>query len=86
MAKNKLDRIRASQADGMILICPFCDIMYESNQKKIEKMAGKDYKLPILFYPQLLGLAMGMEPDELGMKMNRVKPNELLKKINRRPS
>jgi heterodisulfide reductase subunit B len=86
MAKNKLDRIRASQADGMILICPFCDIMYESNQKKIEKMTGKDYKLPILFYPQLLGLAMGMEPDELGMKMNRVKPNELLKKISRRPS
>ena len=86
MAKNKLDHIRASQADGMILICPFCDIMYESNQKKIEKMAGIDYKLPTLFYPQLLGLAMGMEPDELGMKMNRVKPNELLKKISRRPS
>ena len=84
MAKNKLDHIRASQADGMILICPFCDIMYESNQKKIEKMAGIDYKLPTLFYPQLLGLAMGMEPDELGMKMNRVKPNELLKKISRR--
>jgi heterodisulfide reductase subunit B len=84
MAKNKLDHIRAQQADGMILICPFCDIMYESNQKKIEKMAGIDYKLPTLFYPQLLGLAMGMEPDELGMKMNRVKPNELLKKISRR--
>ena len=28
---------------------------------------------------------MGMEPDELGMKMNRVRPTELLKKINRRP-
>jgi heterodisulfide reductase subunit B len=27
---------------------------------------------------------MGMEPDELGIKMNRVKPTELLKKINRR--
>jgi heterodisulfide reductase subunit B2 len=85
MAKNKLDHVQASQADGMILICPFCDIMYESNQKKIEKVAGKEYKLPVLFYPQLLGLAMGMEPDELGMKMNRVRPTELLKKINRRP-
>jgi heterodisulfide reductase subunit B len=86
MAKNKLDHIQASKADAMILICPFCDIMYESNQKKIEKVAGKEYKLPILFYPQLLGLAMGMEPDELGMKMNRVRPTELLKKINRRAS
>ncbi len=85
MAKNKLDRIQAGQADGMVLICPFCDIMYESNQKKIEKVAGKEYKLPVLFYPQLLGLAMGMEPDEVGMKMNRVRPTELLKKINRRP-
>jgi len=86
MAGNKLDHIRASRADAMILVCPFCDIMYESNQKKIEKVAGKEYKLPVLFYPQILGLAMGMEPDELGMKMNRVRPTELLKKINRRPS
>ncbi len=86
MAKSKLDHIQAMKADAMILVCPFCDIMYESNQKKIEKAAGKEYKLPILFYPQLLGLAMGMEPDELGMKMNRVRPTELLKKISRRAS
>jgi heterodisulfide reductase subunit B2 len=68
----------------MILLCPFCDIMYEANQKKIEKVYGEEFKLPVLFYPQLLGLAMGMEPDELGMKMNRVRPTELIKKINRR--
>jgi heterodisulfide reductase subunit B len=86
MAKNKLDHVRAARADAMVLICPFCDIMYESNQKKIEKVAGKEYKMPVLFYPQLLGLAMGMEPDELGMKMNRVRPTELLKKISRRSS
>jgi len=84
MAHNKLEHVRAHQADAMILLCPFCNIMYESNQRKIEKVYGTEYKLPILFYPQLLGLAMGMEPDELGMKMNRVKPSELLKKINRR--
>ena len=86
MAKNKLDHVRAARADAMVLICPFCDIMYESNQKKIEKVAGKEYKMPVLFYTQLLGLAMGMEPDELGMKMNRVRPTELLKKISRRSS
>jgi heterodisulfide reductase subunit B len=84
MAGSKLDHVRARQADAMVLLCPFCNIMYEANQKKIEKVQGKEYKLPVLFYPQLLGLAMGMEPDELGIKMNRVKPTELLKKINRR--
>ena len=84
MAHGKLDHLRAQQADAMILICPFCNIMYEGNQRKIEKVFQTEYKLPVLYYPQLLGLALGLEPDELGMKMNRVKTTELLKKINRR--
>ncbi len=85
MAQRKLEHIRAGQADAMILICPFCNVMYESNQRKIEKLSRTEYKIPVLFYPQLLGLALGIEPDELGMKMNRVRPTELLKKVQRRP-
>ena len=84
MAQSKLEHLKAEQADALVLLCPFCDIMYEANQKKIEKVFGKEYKLPVLFYPQLLGLAMGMEPDEVGIKMNRVKPTELMKKIGKR--
>ena len=84
MAHRKLDHLRAQQADAMILLCPFCNIMYEGNQRKIEKAYQTEYKLPILYYPQLLGLALGLEPDELGMKMNRVRTTELVKKINRR--
>ena len=84
MAQKKLEHVRTQQADAMVLICPFCSIMYESNQRKIEKALGTEYKLPVLFYPQLLGLAFGLEPDELGLKMNRVKTTELVKKIQGR--
>lgn len=84
MSQRKLEHIHASQADAMVLVCPFCNVMYEGNQRKIEKAFQKEYKLPILYYPQLLGLALGLEPDDLGLKMNRVKTTELLKKINRR--
>jgi len=84
MAHRKLDHLRAQQADAMILICPFCNVMYEGNQRKIEKTFQTEYKLPVLYYPQLLGLALGFEPDELGMKMNRIKTTELVKKITRR--
>lgn len=83
MAQRKLEHVRTQQADAMVLICPFCSIMYESNQRKIEKAFGTEYKLPVLFYPQLLGLALGLEPDELGLKMNRVKTADLVKKIQR---
>lgn len=84
MAHQKLNHIRSQQADAMILICPFCNVMYEGNQRKIEKVYQTEYKLPILYYPQLLGLALGLTPDDLGLKMNRIRANELLQKIKRR--
>lgn len=83
MAQKKLEHIQAEKADAIVLICPFCSVMYESNQKKIEKVFEKEYKLPVLYYPQLLGLALGMEPDELGLKMNRIRTSDLVKKVRR---
>jgi heterodisulfide reductase subunit B len=79
IAKSKLDHVHAVDADGMVLICPFCDIMYEINQRSIERRFDVTYHLPVLFYPQLLGLALGFTPEELGFRLNRVKARQLLK-------
>lgn len=73
IAHSKLEHVHIAGADGLILICPFCDIMYEINQRSIERQFGVTYRLPVLYYPQLLGLALGFTPDELGLRMNRVK-------------
>ncbi len=73
IARSKLEHVHLSGADGMIVICPFCDIMYEINQRSIERQFGVTYHLPVLYYPQLLGLALGFTPDELGFRMNRIK-------------
>ncbi len=81
IATLKLDHIKASGADALVLICPFCNIMYEGNQKKIEKQSGTEFNLPVLYYPQVLGLALGIPPDELGLAMNRVKPREILSRL-----
>ncbi len=81
ISKEKLDTIKARGADGIVLICPFCSIMYDSSQKKIEALAAAPYALPVLYYPQLLGLAFGMDPKSLGFAMNRVKANDLLARI-----
>ncbi len=81
MAREKLDRVVAAGGDGIVLFCPFCDIMYGSSQRKIEKTFGTHYGVPVLYLPQLLGLAMGISPDELGFKLNRVKPKDLLQKV-----
>jgi len=81
IATLKLGYIKASGADALVLICPFCNIMYEGNQKKIEKQSETEFNLPVLYYPQVLGLALGIPPDELGFRMNRVKPREILSRL-----
>jgi len=82
IAKNKLDHIRASGAQALALICPFCDIMYEINQRSIERQFGTVYGLPVLYYPQLLGLALGFGPDEMGLRLNRVQAKALIERAS----
>jgi len=78
VAREKLDDIAEAGADAMALVCPFCSVMYDSNQKGIEAAFQKEYSLPVLYLPQILGLAMGFDRKELGLHMNVVKTKELL--------
>lgn len=80
ITKKKLDNLK-NKADALILVCPFCSVMYDSSQKKIETTFSEKYEIPVLYYPQLLGLAMGIDQKDLGIQMNRVRPKVLLDKI-----
>ena len=81
MAQKKLDHVNAMGADAMVLMCPLCGSMYDRNQRVIERRFNAAYSLPVLFYPQVLGLALGMDPKGLGLDMNRVKTSDLLSKL-----
>jgi len=81
IASTKLDHVQSTKADAINLICPLCNIIFDRNQKIIERRLNRSYGIPVLFLPQLLGLAFGIKQEELGFKMNRVKASELLSKI-----
>ncbi len=78
LAREKLDHIRAVGAQAMITVCPFCHMMYDLNQSRIERTFNEKFRIPVLHYSQLLGLAMGMSPDELAFKDLRVDASELV--------
>ena len=78
LSNKKLGIVKEKNADGMISICPFCSVMYEGNQKKIEKTYEKEYGIPVLYYTQILGLSMGFSSEEMGLKLNRIKPRALM--------
>ncbi len=79
LARVKLEEVSRTNAHALVLVCPFCNVMYEGQQKKIAKAAGVDIKIPVVYYPQILGLALGISSEELGFKLNRIKPADLLK-------
>lgn len=81
MARRKLEDVAATGAHALVLVCPFCNVMYEGQQKKIAKQAELDLKVPVVYYPQILGLALGIDSKDLGFKLNRIKPKDLLKTV-----
>jgi heterodisulfide reductase subunit B len=78
---KKMESIIDAGADCLEMHCAFCGVMYDGNQRAAERIADKKFKMPVLPYPQLLGLAMGLDPEELGFRLNRVKAKNLLAKL-----
>ncbi len=81
IAKEKLDWVSSAGLDCIVLSCPFCANTYDDNQRLIEQEFEEEYKIPVLYYSQLLGLAFGFSPKEVGMNLNKVKPQQLLNKL-----
>lgn len=79
MAFGKLNRLSEMDVTGLVVICPFCNVMYEGQQKSIAKKFETKFKVPLFFYPQILGLAMGFSPEEMGFKLNRIKDKAFIK-------
>jgi heterodisulfide reductase subunit B len=81
LARDKLNHVKRVEAQALITICPFCHIMYDTNELRIEKMFNEVYGIPVLHYPQLLGLAMGMSPEELAFNELRVNCSKILGQV-----
>lgn len=81
MAGNKLEHMKAAGVDCIVDACPFCHLQLDVGQTEIKKKFDKEYGIPVLHYTQLLGLAMGFTPEELGIDQNFIKNDAFMKKI-----
>ena len=60
----------AQGADAIVTVCPMCQMNLEGYQNQISRSAHQDLHRPILYLPQFLGLAMGIDSKELSVEMN----------------
>lgn len=68
-------------ADCMVTPCPLCHMNLDIYQGKAEAKLGEAIDLPILHLPQLIGLAMGIEPKHLGLARHLVSTRGILDRI-----
>ncbi len=69
-------------ADIMVTPCPLCHLNLDGMQAQAAGQHNTAINLPILHLPQLLGLAMGMDPKTLGLKRNLISPALALARIS----
>ncbi len=55
-------------ADCLVTPCPLCHLNLDMQQPEAAKVVGRDLGLAVLHLPQLVGLALGFEPKQLGMR------------------
>jgi heterodisulfide reductase subunit B len=54
------------QADLILCMCPMCQLNLDAYQGRVNGFFGTKFRVPILFFTQLLGVAFGLDPDRLG--------------------
>jgi succinate dehydrogenase / fumarate reductase, cytochrome b subunit len=54
-------------ADCLVTPCPLCHLNLDMQQPEAAKVVNRDLGIAVLHLPQLVGLALGFEPKELGM-------------------
>jgi succinate dehydrogenase / fumarate reductase, cytochrome b subunit len=67
-----------AEADCLVTPCPLCHLNLDLQQPLAQRLAGRELGMPVLHLPQLVGLALGLAPKELGMNKHVVRPTSVI--------
>jgi len=81
MAGGHIQEAIAAGADCMVTPCPLCHLNLDSRQPEVERVIGEKLGLPVLHLPQLVALALGVNPKELGLDRHIVSTRSVLEKL-----
>jgi succinate dehydrogenase / fumarate reductase cytochrome b subunit len=82
MVANHTTSAREHGADTMVTPCPLCHLNLDGQQPKASAQRGEKINMPILHLPQMIGLAMGLSPKQLGMGQHIISTKPLLEKAS----
>lgn len=81
MAGSHIEEAIDKGADCIVTPCPLCHLNLDSRQPEVEKVIDRKLGLPVLHLPQLVALALGVEPQKLGLDRHVVSTRPVLEKL-----
>ena len=84
LVENKITELKEleEEVDVMVGVCPACVGQYDRKQRLISRKTGKELDIPVLYLPELMAIAFGVESDKLGLTNRSVRPKKLMEKLN----
>lgn len=79
---KKLNHIKEAGANCIVVVCPACFTQFDFQQKILNKEKGMDFYLPVFYLTELMALAFGYTPAELGIRFHGTKTKKLLQELN----
>jgi heterodisulfide reductase subunit B len=86
MVRDLLRGAAQAKADVVATACPLCQLNLEAYQQDVNREFGTSYELPVLYFTQLMGLAMGIGPKKLGIGTELVSAKPVLDCVARKPA
>ncbi len=77
LAAEILQMAKEAGADCISVACPLCHANLDLRQRDVEKEFGVEYRMPVFYFTQLLGMAFGLDKADLGIGRGMVSPAEL---------
>ncbi len=73
-----LDNALSNGAECIVTVCPFCQLNIDAYQSTVNRKFKSKYKIPVLFFTQLMGIAFGIESKAVGLEYNVVPADKVL--------
>lgn len=80
--REKIENLNEAGADCVITPCAFCHLQFDISQLQLTQKLGKKFDLPVVFMTQLLGLALGMSPKDVGLDKNKTQIKSFTEKLS----
>jgi heterodisulfide reductase subunit B len=79
---QRLADANEANLDGLVTVCSLCHLQHDMGQKSIKKKYEiEELEIPVLHYPQILALAFGYSPEDLGLNLHTVKTDKFVEKF-----